>query len=243
MYKGIELSASLMCFDWLNAGSQLKDVEHCGVDYLHLDIIDGRFAKDFTMGSSIIDVFRNATKMKSDYHLMVDEPSSLFETFKKTEGDIFTIHQEACRNLHRDLVNIKKQNQGINVGIAISPATSLESLEYVIEDVDVVLLMMVDPGFKGQELVPQTIRKISKLKNMIDKMGVKVKISVDGNVHKNTIPLMVAAGADILVLGSSGLFKSDMNISDAISLVHKAIDEGIEIRCSGGGVNYVSSRN
>lgn len=230
MYKGISLSASLMCFDWLNAGKQLQEIENNGVDFLHLDVADGKFAKDFTMGSSIIETFRSNTKMKSDYHLMVEEPSNIFNAFQKNSGDIFTIHQETCRNLHRDLVSIRKQTPGIQVGIAISPGTSLESLEYVIEDVDVVLLMTVDPGFKGQPLVPQTIRKIKNLKNLITSMGLNAKISVDGNVEASTIPDMVAAGAEILVLGSSGLLRKDITIQDAIKNIHKAIDLGLEKR-------------
>ena len=135
----VEISASIMCIDWLHAGNQLKILEEQQVDYLHWDVIDGRFAPDFTMGSSIINKFRENSNQTSDYHLMVEEPSQLFDYFNITPGDIFTIHQECCRNLHRDLVNLRRR--GARVGVALNPGTSLEVLDYIIEDVDVILVM------------------------------------------------------------------------------------------------------
>ena len=224
MYKGISLSASLMCIVWLHAIKDLQELEKGNIDYLHIDIIDGIFAPDFSMGTSIINRLLANTILPSDYHLMVEEPARLFNTFLTKKSDIYTIHQECCRNLHRDLVKIRQM--GMRVGVAISPGTPLEALEYVIEDVDVIVIMSVDPGYKGQPLVPQSIRKVEKLKNIIDKTGLKVQISVDGCVHQKTIPEMVSAGADILVLGSSGLFRKDMSIKDAIGTIHEAIDKG-----------------
>jgi len=228
MHNGIALSASLMCIDWLNAAEQIADLERANLDYLHLDIIDGRFAPDFTMGSSIINRFREHTRLPSDYHLMAEEPSRLFDSFKVGPNDIYTIHQESSRNLHRDLVNIRRM--GAKVGVALSPGTPLESLEYIIEDTDVVLLMTVDPGYKGQPLVPQTLRKVEKLRKLLSDMKLSTRISVDGNVNSHTIPDMVQAGADILVLGSSGLFRKDMSIANAVAKLHEAIDLGLTRR-------------
>ena len=162
MHNGVALSASIMCIDWLNAGEQLTQIENNGIDYLHLDFIDGNFAPDFTMGSSIIDVFRENSTLPSDYHLMVEEPGRMFESFSIGPNDNYTIHQESSRNLHRNLVSIRRM--GANVGVALSPATPLTSLEYIIEDIDLVLIMTVNPGYKGQPLVPQAIRKIKDLK-------------------------------------------------------------------------------
>lgn len=228
MHKGIKFSASLMCIDWLDAGKQLTALEQLDIDYLHLDVIDGRFVPDFTMGSSIINVFREHSTLPSDYHLMVEEPSRLFNSFQVGPRDIYTIHQECSRNLHRDLVQIRRM--GARVGVALSPGTPLESLEYIIEDVDVVLMMTVDPGYKGQPIVPQIMRKISKLKQMIHAMKLPIEISVDGNVNVNTIPDMIAAGADILVLGSSGLFRKDISLADAVKQLKQAVELGIEKR-------------
>jgi len=228
MHNGVELSASIMCVDWLNAGQQLVQIENNGIDYLHVDIIDGNFAPDFTMGSSIIDIFRDNSTLPSDYHLMVEEPSRLFESFSVSPNDNYTIHQESSRNLHRNLISIR--NMGAKVGVALSPATPLTSLEYIIEDIDLVLIMTVNPGYKGQPLVPQAIRKIRDLKKMIKDLELEIKISVDGNVNPNTIPDMVSAGADILVLGSSSLFRKDISIPEALVEIHTAIDQGLKNR-------------
>lgn len=228
MYKGIELSASLMCIDWMRAGEQLSELEGSGIDFLHYDVIDGSFAPDFTMGSSIINRFRESTTLKSDYHLMVEEPNRLLASFDVGGQDFLTIHQECARNLHRDLVKIRQL--GGKVGVALSPGTSLEVLEYVIEDVDLVLLMTVNPGFMGQPLIPQAIRKIEKLKKLVNDSGLNVCISVDGCVKPETIPEIIAAGADRLVLGSSGLFLKNKSISDAMNAIELAIDMGINRR-------------
>ena len=228
MHNGVALSASIMCVDWLNAGEQLIQIENNGIDYLHLDIIDGNFAPDFTMGSSIIDVFRENSTLPSDYHLMVEEPGRLFASFSISPNDNYTIHQESSRNLHRNLISIR--SMGANVGVALSPATPLTSLEYIIEDIDLVLIMTVNPGYKGQPLVPQAIRKIRDLKKMIKDLELDIKISVDGNVNPNTIPEMVSAGADILVLGSSSLFRKDISIPEAIVEINAAIDQGLKER-------------
>lgn len=223
--KEIQISASIMCIDWLNAGRQLSQLVSLGVNYLHWDIIDGRFAADFTMGSSIISRFRDNCDLPSDYHLMVEEPSRLFDSFEIKEGDIFTIHQECSRNLHRDLINLRRR--GAKVGVALSPATPIDTLDYIMEDIDVVLVMTVNPGFKGQKLVPQTIKKIEALKHKISTLGLDIKITVDGNVSFENVPLMVSSGADILVAGSSGLFRDDMSLEEAYRRLNNVILEGL----------------
>lgn len=228
MYKNISLSASLMCIDWLNAEKQLREVEATEVDFLHYDVIDGNFAPDFTMGSSTIELFKSNTKLVSDYHLMVEEPSRIFDMFEAEEGAFLYIHQECSRNLHRDLIKIRQK--GLKVGVALCPATPLETLEYIIEDIDAVLLMTVNPGYKGQPLVPQTLKKIAHLKEIIHNMKLDTKIAVDGNVNTETIPQMVAAGGDILVLGSSGLFRKDASIAACVGQIKEAIDKGLQMK-------------
>lgn len=228
MYRGIALSASVMCMDWLNIGSQLKELEQLGIDYLHYDVIDGIFAPDFTMGSSVIDLIRANTTIPSDYHLMVDEPGKIYGTFTTSPKDYYTIHQESCRNLHRELIRIK--SGGARVGIALSPATPLTVLDYIIEDIDLVTIMTVNPGYMGQQLVPQSIKKIHDLRMMISKLRLSVNISVDGNVNPKTIPQMVAAGADVLVLGSSGMFKPNQTLEMSKEHIETAIDLGLQNR-------------
>ena len=222
MYKNIKLSASLMCADWLNLKNQIKDLEDNSIDYIHYDVIDGIYAPDFTMGSSIIDTVKSATKLPGHYHLMVEEPMRIFDRFKLNSNDIFTIHQETSKNLHRDLINVKEKSK---VAVAISPATSLEHLEYVVEELDNILILTVNPGFKSQKMIPQIVRKIENLKNLLIKMSLKATITVDGNVNKETIPDFIKAGSDILVLGSSGLFKKDVTIKKAVEEIKESIDK------------------
>jgi ribulose-phosphate 3-epimerase len=224
--RRVEVSASIMCIDWLHAGDQLRILESEGIDHLHWDVIDGRFAPDFTMGTSIINAFRSQTTLPSDYHLMVEEPNDLFNGFEVSPGDIFTIHQECCRNLHRDLVALRRK--GAKVGVALCPATPLDTLDYVIEDVDVILIMSVNPGFMGQKFVPQTLKKIERLRQLISDMHLDIRISVDGNVSYENAPDMVAAGADILVGGSSSLFRSDIPLEDSIKRLKDCIKKGLD---------------
>lgn len=223
--KSIAISASIMCIDWLEAGKQLELLEDFNIDYLHWDVIDGSFAPDFSMGSSIIDTFREQVGIQSDYHLMVEEPSRLFGAFEISPGDIFSIHQECCRNLHRDLVTLRRK--GARVGVAICPGTSLSVLDYIIESIDVVLLMTVNPGFKGQQLVPPTLRKLENLRQLLDDLELDTKISVDGNVNYEHIPDMIAAGADILVAGSSGLFRKGVPLEKSIEDLYDSIEKGL----------------
>lgn len=222
MYKNIKLSASLMCADWLDLKNQLKDLEDNSIDYIHYDVIDGIYAPDFTMGSSIIDTVKSATKLPGHYHLMVEEPMRIFDRFKLNSNDIFTIHQETSKNLHRDLISVKEKAK---VAVAISPATSLEHLEYIVEELDNVLILTVNPGFKSQKMIPQVVRKIDNLKNLLVKMSLKTTITVDGNVNKETIPDFIKAGSDVLVLGSSGLFKKDISIKKAVEEIKESIDK------------------
>ena len=222
MHKNIKLSASLMCADWLNLKNQINELEQNKIDYIHYDIIDGRYAPDFTMGSSIVDTVRNFTKLPGHYHLMVEEPMRIFDRFNLNKNDIFTIHQETSKNLHRDIIEVKKKAK---VALALSPATPLEHIEYVLEDVENILLLTVNPGFMSQKMIPQIVRKIDNLRNTIDKMKLNISITVDGNVNKNTIPDFLKAGAKILVLGSSGLFIKNLSIKEAVEQVHEAIDK------------------
>ena len=222
MYKNIELSASLMCANWLSLKDQILSLEENDIDYMHYDIADGIYAPDFTMGSSIINTVKENTKLPGHYHLMVEEPMRLFENFDLNKNEIFTIHQETSKNLHRDLINIKNKAK---VACAISPATPLEYLEYIIEELDNVLVLSVNPGFKSQKLIPQTIRKIEKLKNLIEKMGLNITITADGNINKSNIPDFIKAGASILVLGSSGLFRKDATIKESVEEIKESIDK------------------
>lgn len=226
----VKISASLMCIDWLDAKKQIEDLNEEKIDYLHIDVIDGRYAPDFTMGTSIVNCFRDIFRGPFDYHLMVEEPRNLFDTFDIREGDRFAVHQECCRNLHRDLIELR--NKGAQVGVALSPATPINVLDYIIEDLDYVLLMTVNPGFKGQDLVPQAVSKIKDLREYISKRNLNVGISVDGNVSLQNIPSMVSNGGDTLISGSSGMFFKDQPLKESIFIFREAIKRGLNDRTS-----------
>lgn len=226
MYKNITLSASLIYIDWLNVRAQLNELEKASLDYLHIDVIDGNFAPDFTFGSSIIKTIRKSTSLPFDFHLMVEDPSRLFNSFQVNSPDYFTIHQETSRNLHRDLVRVKKEKSS-KVGVALTPETPIEALEYIIEDVDLIVLMTVSAGYTGQQQYPQVLKKVQNLRKLITEHELPIKISVDGNISFDNISEMVYCGADFLVLGSEGLFREDKPIAECIELVHRSIDNGL----------------
>lgn len=225
MSDKVKISASIMCANWMRLEEDIRILEEEKIDYIHYDIMDGFFAPDYCLGTNIINVIRKNTTLPSDYHLMVEEPSRILNNFQPSEGDILSIHYEACRHLHRDLIKIKKM--GFKTGVILNPGTPLSAIEYVIEEVDVVTVMTVNPGYSGQKLVPQTIKKIELLNDWRRKDNLPIKISVDGNVNSENIPNMVASGSDILVGGSSGLFINGMSLRNTIVKMCGYIEDGL----------------
>jgi ribulose-phosphate 3-epimerase len=221
----IKISASIMCANWMFMEKDIRILEKEGIQYIHYDIMDGFFAPDYCLGTNIINVIRKNTSIPSDYHLMVEEPSRILSNFEPEPGAILSIHYEACRNLHRDLIRIKKM--GFKAGVILNPATPLNAIEYVIEEVDAIGVMTVNPGYAGQKLVPQTIKKIEMLSEWRYKDNLKFEISVDGNVNAENIPRMVAAGCDILIGGSSGLFVNGNPLQESIIRMRSYIEEGL----------------
>jgi ribulose-phosphate 3-epimerase len=226
LYKNITLSASLINIDWLNVRSQLSELEHASLDYLHIDVIDGNFVPDFTMGTSIINLIRKSTTLPFDYHFMAEEPSRLFDSFQVNKTDYFTIHQETSRNLHRDLVRIKKDKSS-KVGVALTLETPIDALEYIMEDVDLIVLMTMNVGYIEKQQYPQVVKKVQKLRKLITEHELPIKIAVDCNISFENISEMVSSGADFLVLGSNVLFREDMSIGACMELLHAEIDQGL----------------
>lgn len=221
----VQISASIMCANWMRLEDDIRILQEEKIDYIHYDIMDGFFAPDYCLGTNIINVIRRNTSLPSDYHLMVEEPSRILNNFQPSAGDILSIHYEACRHLHRDIIKIKKM--GFKTGVVLNPGTPLSAIEYVIEEVDVVMIMTVNPGYAGQKLVPQTIKKIEQLNDWRYKDNLPIKIGVDGNVNSENIPNMVAAGSDLLVGGSSGLFINGMPLRDTIVKMRSSIEYGL----------------
>ena len=208
-----------MCINWLNAKSDL-DLIAPFVDYFHWDLVDGAFAPDFTMGSSIINTFREEYLHKGDFHLMIEEPSRLYNSFFFREGDRVCIHAECSKNLNRDIIRLKEL--GVVPGVALSPATPLAMLDYILDEISSVLILTVNPGYHSQPLVKQSIKKIKHLYELLEESGNNhIGIIVDGNVNQTTIPDMYKNGAREFVLGKSGLFKGDItsNIRNINNLI------------------------
>lgn len=200
------IAPSLLSADFLNLGRDVEMVNNSEADWFHLDIMDGVFVPNLSYGLPVVDHINKAAKKPLDVHLMIIDPDRYVENFKKAGADILTVHYEACTHLHRTIQNIKAN--GMKAGVSLNPHTPVSVLEDIIHDIDVVLLMSVNPGFGGQSFVEHTIKKIKKLKSMIDNNGNNVIIEVDGGVNLETGKLLVEAGATALVAGSY-VFGSD----------------------------------
>jgi len=199
------IAPSLLAADFLNLDAACKMLNESQADWFHLDVMDGHFVPNISFGPMLIEFFRKATTKVCDVHLMIEEPEKYAEAFKKAGADNLTIHIEACRNLHRNIQQIKEL--GMKAGIAVNPHTPVESLQDILADIDIVCLMSVNPGFGGQSFIPHTLTKIKQLRKMIDERSLKVKIEIDGGVTIENAASIIDAGADVLVAGNT-VFKS-----------------------------------
>lgn len=196
------LAPSLLSSDFGNLANELKALENAGVEWAHWDVMDGTFVPNITMGPSIIKNLRAGSKLFFDVHLMIDAPDRYLAGFADAGADILVVHQEACLHLERTLAEIRKF--GMKCGVALNPATSLCTLDYVLDqDLDMVLIMSVNPGFGGQSFIPSSLRKIRELKSMIQERKLNTMIQVDGGVSPENAAEILSAGADVLVSGSA----------------------------------------
>lgn len=200
----IKVFPSVMCINWLRVEEEIKELEKAGVDGFHFDIMDGRFVPNFTMGPRIIKAIRKISSLPFDVHLMISHPEEWLLRMKEAGADILTIHVETCPHLHRALKYIK--SLGVKPCVALNPATPPDTLEYILGEVKGVLVMTVDPGFAGQEMVPFALEKIKKVKKIMEKKNPSCWLGVDGNVSFEKAPHLVKAGANVLVAGTSSLF-------------------------------------
>jgi len=198
-----KLSASILSADFGRLAEQARAAEQAGVDWIHVDVMDGHFVPNLTIGPAVTQALRRATALPLDVHLMISNPERYVEAFAKAGADWLGIHVEATVHLDRLIQQIKEA--GARATVSLNPATPLDCLEYVLKDVDMVVLMTVNPGFSGQKFIPGVLPKIRRLRRMIDEQGLDVLIQVDGGVQVDTIGDLVAAGADVFVSGS-GIF-------------------------------------
>ena len=196
----LELSPSLLSADFTDLKSEIEVLDKNGVKYLHLDVMDGMFVPNISFGPMIIKQLRPLTNMVFDVHLMIEDPDRYVQNFKDAGADILTVHYEACKHLHRTVSYIK--SLGMKAGVSLNPATNIDVLDYVLEDLDLVLIMSVNPGFGGQSFIPSAIDKIKNLKAKIRERTLNVIVEVDGGVKTTNVKDVIEAGADLIVSGS-----------------------------------------
>lgn len=202
----IKIAPSILSADFSNLIGDIKKVEEAGCDMLHIDVMDGHFVPNITLGPPIIKSLKGKTSMPFDVHLMIEDPDKYIEDFATAGANIITVHSEASVHLHRTIQHIKNSN--VKAGVALNPATSLTEIEYVLDELDMVLIMTVNPGFGGQDFIMSMTRKIEDLRNMIEKRNLNVDIQVDGGIKPSNIHLVTDVGANIIVAGSA-IFNSD----------------------------------
>lgn len=217
-----KISPSLMCADFLHLGDELKALEKYGIEYLHVDIMDGVFVSNYTLGTDFIKKIHRATDIPLDIHLMIDHPDTKLDWFEFKEGDYVSVHYEACTHVQAVLSNIHKR--GAKTMLALNPGTPLCVLEELLPDLDAVLIMTVNPGFAGQKLVPQTLDKIRRLRRMLDENGYEnVEIECDGNVSFENAKKMSDAGANIFVAGTSSIYSKEASFEENIKKFREII--------------------
>jgi ribulose-phosphate 3-epimerase len=204
--SSIKIAPSILASDFLNLKSQIELVKKGGADWLHLDVMDGHFVPNITIGPPIVESIRKHTDLPLDVHLMIEHPDNYLEAFRSAGADSITVHRETCPHLHRTVGRIREL--GALPGVAVNPATPVSTLRDIIADVDLVLVMSVNPGFGGQRFIPDCTRRIGEVKALAESVNKEIHIEVDGGIDTDTAPLVVRAGANVLVAGTA-IFRKD----------------------------------
>ncbi len=213
----IKIAPSILSADFSKLGEEVKEAEKAGADLIHIDVMDGHFVPNITIGPLIVESIKKVSNLTLDVHLMIEEPDKFIEDFARAGADIISIHLEVSTHLHRSISHIKEQ--GVKAGISLNPATPLSSLDFIRSEADMVLLMSVNPGFGGQKFIPQVMDKIKTLKGIIQNKGCNIDIEVDGGVNVNNAGDITKAGADILVMGNA--FFNSKNYAEVVRKVRE----------------------
>ncbi|HEY8394056.1 MAG TPA: ribulose-phosphate 3-epimerase [Thermaerobacter sp.] len=216
---GPVLAPSLLSADFARLGEQVREAEAAGADWLHLDVMDGHFVPNLTFGPMIVAAVRRLTRLPLDVHLMVERPEPLLEDFVAAGADLITVHVEATPHVHRAIQEIRRR--GLRAGVAINPGTPVAAVEPLLGEVDLVLVMSVNPGFGGQAFLPLALDKLRALRRMLASAGHRPWLEVDGGIDPTTAPLAVAAGADVLVAGSA-VFNASGSVAENLERLRAA---------------------
>lgn len=197
----VKIAPSILSANFARLAEEIRDVERGGADYIHVDVMDGHFVPNITIGPLIVEAIRPVTKLPLDVHLMIEEPDRYIPVFAKAGADYLSVHVEACPHLHRTIHLIKEH--GVKAGVVLNPHTPVEMIQHMLDDVDLVLLMTVNPGFGGQKFIPSVLPKIRQVAQLVKEKGRFVEIEVDGGINAETARLCIEAGANVLVAGSA----------------------------------------
>ncbi len=217
-----KIAPSILSADFTRLGEEIKAVEQAGADYIHIDVMDGHFVPNITIGPMIVEAAKRVTDLPLDVHLMISDPDSYIDEFADAGADILTVHAETLNHLHRTIQYIRDKD--VRPGVCLNPATPLDILTYVLDALDIVMLMTVNPGFGGQKFIPEVIPKIRLLKEMVDKRGLKTEIEIDGGIGPETIHQVSSAGANVFVAGSAIFCSEDYETT--IRLMRERMSDG-----------------
>jgi ribulose-phosphate 3-epimerase len=215
----IKLAPSILSADFARLGEQVAEVARAGADYIHVDVMDGHFVPNITIGAPVVAAIRPVTSLPLDVHLMIEHPERYISEFVHAGADIITVHVEACPHLHGAIELIKKL--GARVGVSLNPPTPLSAVEEFLPHVDLVLIMSVNPGFGGQPFIPETLPRIASMRKILDDRGLSAELEVDGGINADNAPDIVKAGANVLVAGNS-VFRAEEGISEALQRLREA---------------------
>ncbi len=218
------ISPSILAADFNRLGEEVRAITEGGCDYIHVDVMDGRFVPNITIGQPVVAALRQVTPLPLDVHLMIDEPERYVESFAEAGADIICVHAEACRHLHRTLQQIR--SLGKKAAVSLNPATPVETVQWVLDQLDMVLVMSVNPGFGGQSFIPSALDKVRTLRELIQARGLEVDIEVDGGVIVDNAAEVAAAGANVLVSGT-GIFRTP-DYAATIAEMRKEADRGLQ---------------
>ena len=225
MSSAVKIAPSILSADYLRLGEQVREAEAAGADYIHVDVMDGHFVPNITIGPVVVEAVRRETKLPLDVHLMIEEPERLVESFAKAGASILTVHPEATLQLHRTIESIRRL--GVMPGVALNPGTSVSMVEDVLTDVDLVLVMSVDPGFGGQEFIEGVLPKVRRLRALIDEANLSAELEIDGGITPETGPRCVEAGVRVLVAGTA-IFNAKASVADCVTRLRESAEGALK---------------